>query len=664
MPTNQQRESTPPATGHRGLDDRRFVEAPTEAEQRMRRRVDLLWEVVWETDSAGRLVYLNRAWDKVLGHPVDQSLGRRLEEFVETEDQGVLEIALGRLLAAEAGEKPWMRFRRADGGVVWMEISVSQLPEGGLVGVLRDVRTEKQARDELAKLSLLASFTENFVIITNREGRVEWVNPAFTKRTGYTLADMVGKKPGSILQGTGTDARTIEELRARLREGRSFHADLLNYTRAGEPYWVSFYISPIRDEAGRVERFVSVQTEVTELHRTQQELEAARTRAETMAMEAQAANQAKSEFLANMSHEIRTPMNGILGMAELLQKTALDNRQRELADSIGRSGTALLGIINNIFDLSQIEAGRVVLEQVEFAPAQLINSVVGGLAGSGHGKPVVVRAECDPAVPERVLGDVVRLRQVLQHLAGNGLKFTSAGRVVVRLGMAEQTGNQVRLRFEVVDTGVGIPQAKNALLFKPFQPLDSSTVRRHGGMGLGLAIARRLVELMGGNIGLESEEGKGANFWFELPFTFTPPTTAPAPAASAPLTGWRVLVAQESHLSRRLLLLSLARLGCETETAVTGPQVFERLEGTQYDAVVFDPLLPEVAGGGLPAAIREWEGSGGQPPRPPLRLIALQARVSPSRPAEAAQPGGDTTLTGLPSLQDLKQALLGTAEKK
>ena len=207
-----------------------------------------------------------------------------------------------------------------------MEVSAASLDEGGIVGALHNVTRQKLAQDELAKLSLVASYTDNFVIITDREGRIEWVNQAFTKKTGYTNEEATGYKPGHLLQGPDTDLETVARISRLLKEARSFEVEILNYTKFGQPYWSRIHVTPIRDAHAVVERFISVQADSTELRHIQQELEAAKEAAELASHKAMEASRLKSEFLANMSHEIRTPMNGIIGMTELVLDTALDRR--------------------------------------------------------------------------------------------------------------------------------------------------------------------------------------------------------------------------------------------------------------------------------------------------------------------------------------------------
>ena len=217
----------------------------------------------------------------------------------------VFELRLRRIKIRARLRQRRLRLRRNDQTIAWMEILASRMTGGGNVGTLYDVTAVKESEDELRKLSLVASFTDNYVIIADREGRTEWVNQAFVRRTGYTLEDMLGRKPGRVLQGPGTNRAVVDQISQGLREGKPISGELLNYTRNGEGYWVRFHISPVRDATGQVERFVSVQTDSTEQHRVQSEIEAARDRAEFLASQAQAANRAKSEFLAMMSHEIR-----------------------------------------------------------------------------------------------------------------------------------------------------------------------------------------------------------------------------------------------------------------------------------------------------------------------------------------------------------------------
>ena len=257
----------------------RLTEALVESEARMRRRVELLTEIVFETDAAGGIVFLNGAWAKVMLQAVGECLQHRLVEFVHPDDvPTVLQLFAAATTAGTAEpDRPLVRMGRADGGELWMELSVSPLPGGGAVGVLHDVTRQKRVQDELAKVSLVASFTENLVIITDAEGRTEWVNRAFVERTGYALEDIVGQRPGRLLQGAESDPDVVRNISAALRGGRSIRTELTNYTKSGEPYWVQLQITPIRNAAGEIEQYVSVQSDASDRRRAELEIRALNT---------------------------------------------------------------------------------------------------------------------------------------------------------------------------------------------------------------------------------------------------------------------------------------------------------------------------------------------------------------------------------------------------
>lgn len=400
-----------------------------------------------------------------------------------------------------------------------------------------------------------------------------------------------------------------------------------------------------------------------ELQVISEELQRAHSRTEQLVIRADAANRAKSEFLAMMSHEIRTPMNGVLGMTELLQQSRLDAHQRVWAATIAHSGEALMTIINDILDLSKIEAGRLTLEEVDFEFRPLVQAVVLLVGHSGHGKPVTVQLECSPGVPAWFRGDAGRLRQILLNLVGNGLKFTTAGVVRVRMQSTPVGEDRARLRCEVIDTGIGIPADKLALLFQPFQQVDSSLARRHGGTGLGLAISKRLVDLMSGNMGVESEVGRGSTFWFEINLAVAaeiaaPLTRPPVPVAFDQLNGLPVLVVQGQPVQRRLATLLLTKLGCQVASVATGSEALEHLRTEGRAVVLFDSQLPDVDGIELAGAIREWERSRTANGVRPVGLITLVLGESPEDHQRAIQAGIAATVTSPLTLVQLREALV------
>ena len=368
------------------------------------------------------------------------------------------------------------------------------------------LRSEAEAR----LLSLIASRTINAAVITDAKGCIEWTNAGFSRITGYSLEEVIGRKQGDFLQGPETDLETVELMREAINKGEGYIVEVINYHKSGQKFWLHIEVQPIRDDAGHIVKFMALESDITERKAYEQALALAR----DQALEA---SRLKSEFLAMMSHEIRTPMNGILGMSELLSMTTLTDEQREFMDIVRSEGESLLIIINDILDFSKIEAGRIQLDPVAFDLRELVQSVADSIQIRVSMKSLELGIEVRDETPNRLIGDSSRIKQVLVNFASNAIKFTKQGRVDIRIGMIQDNGGLVNIRFEIQDTGIGISHDAQIRLFQPFVQADGSITRKYGGTGLGLAISKRLVELMGGQIGLQSELGEGSLFWFVLP---------------------------------------------------------------------------------------------------------------------------------------------------
>ncbi len=648
----------------------RLTEALVASENRMRRRIDLLSEVVFETDAAGRFIFLNQAWTRCLGHEVENAIGLPASHFVLPEDQPRFESLIRRAASSSPDERQRLRLRRANGSIAWMEMSVTPLGDGGVVGALHDVSAIHRAESEVVKLSLVASATDNLVIITNREGLTEWVNDSFTRRTGYTLRDLSGRKPGQVLQGPNSDPETIEHIRRGILAGRAVEAEILNYSKSGEAYWVRLHITPIRDSTGAVERFVSVQADSTEQRRIQHELGQAKEKAEHLAAQAQASNRAKDQFLAVMSHEIRTPMNAILGFASVLADTPLTPQQSDYLSIISKSGESLLSIINEILDFSKIESGTF---EIQTGPTGIRGLMTAAIATCRPAtpKPLELGFTIDPATPAIVTIDSKRVRQVLVNLIGNAVKFTPSGRVDVYVGpdLPRQAG-EFRLRFIVSDTGIGIAEKDRVRIFQPFCQADASTTRKYGGTGLGLAICQSLVGLMGGTIEVESAVGQGSKFTFSIKTEDTPAqpalpsSDAPSTVRLAPLSAdersLRVLVVEDDETNLTLVLLLLAKIGLRADSVGDGIACLKSMQSRSYDLVFMDLRMPELDGIETTRELRRGTDRGNGASQP--FICALTANIIAVERERFLAAGADMILAKPVKIAELREAIQRAAQ--
>lgn len=426
---------------------------------------------------------------------------------------------------------------------------------------------------------------------TDAAGKITYASDLFCQVSGYSREELLGCKHNIIKSGHHP-REFWTEVYAELAKSGVWHGEVCNRAKDGHLYWVSSTIVAFRDPRGKILRYVSIRTEITKRKQVEVQLERARASAE-------AANQAKSEFLAVMSHEIRTPMNAVLGFTDLLSETELNEDQRDFVKTIHQSGTSLLTLINDILDYSKIEAGKLNLESVPFDLRETCEAVLGLLLSRASSKGLELALVAHPT-PLAIVADPTRLRQVITNLVGNAIKFTSTGHVKLEIRLVNGVGNTgapARVQVRIEDTGIGIPPAKQHLLFQKFTQTDTSTTRKYGGTGLGLAISKQLVELMGGTIGVESEAGKGACFWFEMPLP-TAPIELPeigAATVSTPALPKRVLsigVSQVHQQAVAAILDGFSVEHCQAKDVTEALREWDqaRASGNSFDVVLFQVL--------------------------------------------------------------------------
>ena len=481
-----------------------------------------------------------------------------------------------------------------------------------------------------------------------------WLASEWLELLGYAPGELqaTAQALGSIMHPDDVAAQRAAVIRC-VERGQPYDVEFRARTRGGDYPWFHSRGLPELDALGRVVRIAGALENVTERHLAR----AALVEAQRVAAEA---SRAKGDFLAEMSHEIRTPMNGVLGMVELLLGTRLDPEQRDCVQTIQSSANALLALVNDVLDLSKIEAGKLELLAKPTDLREIVADVARLLATQALAKGLDLTTYIDPMLPARVLGDALRIRQILINLAGNAIRFTERGEVAVAVQCMRSDQNRISVRCEVRDTGPGLSPAQQEQLFRAYSQLDTATPGKESGTGLGLSIVRRLATLMGGETGVVSREGAGSTFWFTATFITADGVAAESPGPTADrqihrsldLRTCRVLVADDNVVNRKVARMMLLRLGVEVEVADNGVEAVEAWKKGGLDLILMDCQMPQLDGYGATRSIREMEQSGKRTP-----IVALTANAMKGEEARCLDAGMDGYLTKPVTVDALRTCL-------
>jgi two-component system sensor histidine kinase/response regulator len=582
------------------------------AERRLERASLLSLEGHWESDLVNQLVWFSSSYHALLGYK-EGELPTRFDEFhklVHPDDATASRTALQQHLESGVPFANDARMRCGAGGYRWFrQRGTAECDASGkpitMSGSIHDIHEQKLAETALQ----LAQRRFERAINGTQDGLWEleangtaWCSPR--------LGELLGHTPDGFPANTNflreylhpDDAAAVAvATQAHFQQEQPYDVEIRLRTKAAEYRWYRARATAERDAQGRPLRMSGSLQDVTEARAAREALVQATQAAE-------AASEAKSSFLANVSHEIRTPMNGIIGMTGLLLDTALDRTQRDYAETIRGSADSLLIVINDILDFSKIEAGKLDIEAIELDLRGNVEDVGGMMAFQAAAKNLELVVHVHPDVPDRVISDPQRIRQCLINLVGNAIKFTRTGEIVIEVSTVGRRDGKALTQFQVRDTGIGIAPETLQTLFQPFVQADASTTRHFGGTGLGLSIVRRLVEMMGGAVGIESEVGKGSTFWFTLPLEPAANTAQPRPLELHRL-GRRVLIVDDHETNRRVLAGQLIHAGFEVSLAKTGSEALQLLrlghaDNHPYDVVLADHQMDDMDGAELGEQIK------------------------------------------------------------
>lgn len=620
----------------------------------LRTVLDHIPDAIYLKDIKGRKILLNNSDLQNMGLDNMEDALYKTDAEVYPEEDGDSERTESEILKTgipvtnrqepllnRKGESKWILtskfpFRNLDGQIE------------GIVGIGRDITYQKQITEQLERLSLVASQSINGVIITDINGKIDWINEGFSKLTGYHIEEIKGKRPGEFLQGPKTDPATVSKMGRAISQKKGFKVEIINYKKNGREYWIEINCNPLTDEEGNVTGFMAIESDISIRKQYEEQLIKARKEAEQAKEDAVLAQQAEEMFLANMSHEIRTPLNAIIGMSSLLYDTKPNQEQLDYLQTLDSSANFLLGLISNILDITKIQSGKIDIRNVSFNIKELLRTLQEIYNNKVLTRPINFNLSVADDVPSLIYSDEILIQQILNNLMSNAEKFTFEGDVDIKLTKVKDIDDQeILLCFEIADSGIGIKEEDLQKIFNKFKQIENKNKIKTVGTGLGLAITKELTQLLKGEIKVQSTFNKGTIFTLEIPVkkasligNISHKINNDLLSNDSALNDINVLVVEDNLINIKYVEKVLNRLHIKHDIVTTGEDCLKNVNLSHYDIILLDIQLPDINGFEVCKTIRNGNSTNKD-----SVILALTASVMTNDKFKAREAGMDDFLS-------------------